>query len=90
MAKKLLKSKIDPTELLLNDKLVYLNRVSKVVKGGRRLSFSALVVAGDGNGHVGIGVGKSNEVPEAINKACLLYTSPSPRDRQKSRMPSSA
>jgi small subunit ribosomal protein S5 len=69
VAKKLLKSKIDPTELLLNDKLVYLNRVSKVVKGGRRLSFSALVVAGDGNGHVGIGVGKSNEVPEAINKA---------------------
>ncbi len=69
MAKKLVKSKIDPTELLLNDKLVYLNRVSKVVKGGRRLGFSALVVAGDGNGHVGIGVGKSNEVPEAINKA---------------------
>ncbi|UCG53910.1 MAG: 30S ribosomal protein S5 [Dehalococcoidia bacterium] len=69
MAKKLVKSKIDPTELPLNDKLVYLNRVSKVVKGGRRLSFSALVVAGDGNGHVGIGMGKSNEVPEAINKA---------------------
>lgn len=69
MAKKLVKSKIDPTELALNDKLVYLNRVSKVVKGGRRLSFSALVVTGDGSGHVGIGVGKSNEVPEAINKA---------------------
>lgn len=69
MAKKLAKSKIDPAELTLNDKLVYLNRVSKVVKGGRRLSFSALVVVGDGNGHVGIGVGKSNEVPEAINKA---------------------
>lgn len=69
MAKKLVKSKIDPADLLLNDKLVYLNRVSKVVKGGRRLSFSALVVSGDGNGHVGIGVGKSNEVPEAINKA---------------------
>ncbi len=69
MAKKLIKSKIDPAELVLNDKLVYLNRVSKVVKGGRRLSFSALVVTGDGNGHVGIGVGKSNEVPEAINKA---------------------
>jgi len=69
VAKKLLKSKIDPAELLLNDKLIYLNRVSKVVKGGRRLSFSALVVAGDGKGHVGIGVGKSNEVPEAINKA---------------------
>ena len=69
MAKKLTKSKIDPMELVITDKLVYLNRVSKVVKGGRRLSFSALVVAGDNNGHVGIGVGKSNEVPEAINKA---------------------
>ena len=69
MAKKLVKSKIDPTELALNDKLVYLNRVSKVVKGGKRLHFSALVVTGDANGHVGIGVGKSNEVPEAINKA---------------------
>ena len=69
MAKKVVRSRIDPTELALNDKLVYLNRVSKVVKGGKRLSFSALVVTGDGNGHVGIGVGKSNEVPEAINKA---------------------
>ena len=68
-AKSIVKSKIDPTELALNDKLVYLNRVSKVVKGGKRLSFSALVVSGDGNGHVGIGMGKSNEVPEAINKA---------------------
>jgi len=61
-------SKIDPTELALNDKLIYINRVSKVVKGGKRLSFSALVVTGDGNGHVGIGVGKANEVPAAINK----------------------
>ncbi len=63
------RSKIDPTELALNDKLVYINRVSKVLKGGKRLSFAALVVSGDGAGHVGIGVGKSNEVPEAINKA---------------------
>ena len=63
------RSKIDPTELALNDKLVYINRVSKVLKGGKRLSFSALVVSGDHAGHVGIGVGKSNEVPEAINKA---------------------
>jgi small subunit ribosomal protein S5 len=62
-------SKIDPTELTLNDKLVYINRVTKVVKGGKRLSFSALVVTGDGNGHVGIGVGKANTVPEAISKA---------------------
>jgi len=61
-------SKIDPTELALNDKLVYINRVTKVVKGGKRLSFSALVVTGDGNGHVGMGVGKANSVPEAINK----------------------
>jgi small subunit ribosomal protein S5 len=62
-------SKIDPTELTLSDKLVYINRVAKVVKGGKRLSFSALVVAGDGNGHVGVGVGKANEVPGAISKA---------------------
>jgi small subunit ribosomal protein S5 len=63
------RSKIDPTELVLNDKLIYINRVSKVLKGGKRLSFAALVVSGDGAGHVGIGTGKSNEVPEAINKA---------------------
>ncbi len=62
-------SRIDPSELELNDKLVYINRVTKVVKGGKRLSFSALSVTGDGNGHVGIGVGKANSVPEAINKS---------------------
>lgn len=56
-------------ELTLTDKLIYINRVTKVVKGGKRLSFSALAVTGDGNGHVGIGVGKANTVPEAINKA---------------------
>ena len=61
-------SKIDPTDLTLNDKLVSINRVAKVMRGGKRLSFSALVVTGDGNGHVGIGVGKANEVPGAINK----------------------
>jgi small subunit ribosomal protein S5 len=64
-----IKNRIDPTEMVLNVKLICLNRVSKVVKGGKRLSFSALVVAGDGNGHVGIGTGKSAEVPDAINKA---------------------
>jgi len=62
-------SRIDSTELTLNDKLIYINRVTKVVKGGKRLSFSALVVTGDGNGHVGIGMGKANTVPEAISKA---------------------
>ena len=62
-------SKIDPSELTLTDKLLYVNRVAKVVKGGKRLSFSALVVSGDGAGHVGVGLGKANEVPIAINKA---------------------
>ena len=62
-------STIDPTELALIDKLININRVAKVMKGGKRLSFSALVVTGDGNGHVGIGLGKANEVPQAINKA---------------------
>ena len=62
-------SNIDPTDLVLNDKLVNINRVAKVMKGGKRLSFSALVVTGDGSGHVGIGVGKANEVPGAISKA---------------------
>ena len=62
-------TKIDPAELTLSDKLVHINRVAKVMKGGKRLRFSALVVTGDGNGHVGIGLGKATEVPLAINKA---------------------
>lgn len=62
-------NKIDPTDLVLTDKLIYINRVAKVVQGGKRLSFSALAVTGDGHGHVGVGIGKANEVPLAINKA---------------------